>query len=258
MRIIQAVCAIEYIGRCHTYLDYATRLVMIKSDGSVLVMNDKGIKPLNYMMNVKSANRAVGVNGDELLIIEGRKETLVISMRDILSDNYLPFGDDDDDMKKTGTEDELQAYMAMHIGDYISGAKFLCREFETGKGKVDVCGLSDTGSIILVEMKRKAMKKDVYQVLRYADGIALMRGNLAEDNIRSIEVKGSRKRDVIGTMISTSALDDPMLVLAAGQFAKNVPDEAMEHNVTLIDVSEAKKMIEDEKVGGSGVLLPSN
>ena len=246
MRLLQTDCSIEYEGRCHTFLDYAVRLVMIKSDGSVLVLNDKGIKPLNYMMNVKRANKTVSDDGHETLVIEGRKECLIINMRSILQDVYLPFYDDADDMNKTGTEDELQAYVSEKLGDFIPGAVPLCREFDTGKGRVDICGLSDNGTLILVEMKRKAVRKDVYQVLRYADGIAALLETARNDNLHMIEVKGSRQTDKIGRMVEVDAFENVDLYLAASAFTKNTVEEAAEHGVGIIDVSGARRTIENE------------
>ena len=48
MRLIVARCEVSYTGRLSAYLPESTRLVMLKSDGSVLVHADAGgYKPLN-------------------------------------------------------------------------------------------------------------------------------------------------------------------------------------------------------------------
>ena len=50
MRLIVASCEVTYSGRLSAYLPESTRLVMLKSDGSVLVHADAGgYKPLNWM-----------------------------------------------------------------------------------------------------------------------------------------------------------------------------------------------------------------
>lgn len=249
MRLIQAECAIEYEGRCHTFLGYAVRLVMIKEDGSVLVMNDKGIKPLNYMMNVKSTNTVVSSTGAPILIVEGRKETLRIHLQNVLQDIYLPFAEDDD-MAKTGTEDELQAHMLQHLGYYVPGSYPICREFETGKGRVDVCGMGGDGRLVLVELKRKAVRKDVYQVLRYADGIDQIREAAVSQGVRELEIKSSMKgqTDKTGEMVGVEALEGVHLYLGASAFTKNTKEEAAEHGVGIIDVSEARRLIEENKM----------
>ena len=48
LRLIVARCDVTYTGRLSAYLPEATRLVMVKADGSVLVHADSGgYKPLN-------------------------------------------------------------------------------------------------------------------------------------------------------------------------------------------------------------------
>ena len=48
MRLVVARCAVRYTGRLNAALPESTRLLMLKSDGSVLVHADAGgYKPLN-------------------------------------------------------------------------------------------------------------------------------------------------------------------------------------------------------------------
>jgi RecB family endonuclease NucS len=48
MRLIVARCSVDYSGRLTAHLPEALRLLMVKSDGSVLVHADAGgYKPLN-------------------------------------------------------------------------------------------------------------------------------------------------------------------------------------------------------------------
>ena len=48
MRLLVARCEVTYTGRLDAFLPEAVRLLMIKSDGSVLVHDDAGgYKPLN-------------------------------------------------------------------------------------------------------------------------------------------------------------------------------------------------------------------
>ena len=48
MRLIVARCVVRYTGRLNAVLPESTRLLIVKSDGSVLVHADAGgFKPLN-------------------------------------------------------------------------------------------------------------------------------------------------------------------------------------------------------------------
>src|SRR6266545_2379971 len=50
MRLVIATCSVDYAGRLDTHLPPATRLLIVKADGSVLVHADGGgYKPLNWM-----------------------------------------------------------------------------------------------------------------------------------------------------------------------------------------------------------------
>ena len=50
MRTVIARCSVDYVGRLTAHLPSATRLLLIKSDGSVLIHSDAGAyKPLNWM-----------------------------------------------------------------------------------------------------------------------------------------------------------------------------------------------------------------
>ena len=50
MRVVIARCSVDYQGALEAHLPLATRLLMVKADGSVLVHSDGGsYKPLNWM-----------------------------------------------------------------------------------------------------------------------------------------------------------------------------------------------------------------
>jgi len=53
MRLVVARCAVVYTGRLTATLPDAVRLLVFKSDGSVLVHDDSGgYKPLNWIRRV--------------------------------------------------------------------------------------------------------------------------------------------------------------------------------------------------------------
>ncbi len=50
VRLVIAKCCVDYDGRLSAHLPLATRLLLVKADGSVLVHSDGGsYKPLNWM-----------------------------------------------------------------------------------------------------------------------------------------------------------------------------------------------------------------
>ena len=50
VRLVIARCSVDYAGRLSAHLPLATRLLVVKGDGSVLVHSDSlSYKPLNWM-----------------------------------------------------------------------------------------------------------------------------------------------------------------------------------------------------------------
>ena len=50
VRLVIAKCSVDYAGRLTAHLPMATRLIMLKADGSILIHSDGGsYKPLNWM-----------------------------------------------------------------------------------------------------------------------------------------------------------------------------------------------------------------
>lgn len=57
MRMVIARCSVDYVGRLTAHLPPATRLLMVKADGSVLVHSDTGgYKPLMWMSDLVTSN----------------------------------------------------------------------------------------------------------------------------------------------------------------------------------------------------------
>lgn len=241
MRIIQAECTLRYSGRCETFLEQANRLIVIKDDGSVMIHVDSGIKPLNYMKS-SSTIQFVEQDGGLSIYAANKKEELLIDIVEVYQDIYLPFPDSEREMVKTGTEDSLQEEIFERFEELVPGHVGVCREFETGKGPVDVLGMSLDGSeISLVEVKRHAHRKDVYQSLKYGDGIDNMVADSVAHGFSAIEAKQKGDHDESGTMIPIEALKNRKLFLASRKFARGTKDEAAEHDVGIIDMGENER-----------------
>src|SRR5512138_1105898 len=87
VRLIVARCEVRYSGRLTARLPMALRLLMIKSDGSVMVHADTGgFKPQNWM----TPPTALDFEGDPLERIVVRKvkgeDQLEIEIEEVLSD----------------------------------------------------------------------------------------------------------------------------------------------------------------------------
>lgn len=172
MRVVVADCSVVYTGRGDTKLGRAVRALVVKSDGSVSVHNDRGTKPLNYMG--KGCVQSVKVNADgvEVWCYDTRKESLQICMYQVFSDSsFLLESGADDVLERDGTELHLQVWLAEHPEVVGEGFTFSSREFATGAGPVDLFMMDEDGVPVAVEVKRTAMLGVVDQVSRYVEAL---------------------------------------------------------------------------------------
>ena len=88
MRIVVARCQVDYAGRLTAHLPMATRVLMIKADGSVLVHSDGGsYKPLNWMSPPCTLREGTTDEGVALWTVTSRTDdTLRILIEEVLSD----------------------------------------------------------------------------------------------------------------------------------------------------------------------------
>ena len=86
MRLIVARCEVRYTGRLTAVLPESTRLLIFKSDGSVLIHADAGgYKPLNWM----TPPTAIEDTGDRIVVRKRAgtsEDCLEIRMLEVLSD----------------------------------------------------------------------------------------------------------------------------------------------------------------------------
>ena len=113
-----ARCTVNYVGRLTAHLPEATRVIMTKADGSVLVHSDGGsYKPLNWMSppctTRVAASDEEGVA--EVWTVENKAgEQLVITVHEVVHDSEHDLGVDPG-LVKDGVEAHLQKLLATHV-----------------------------------------------------------------------------------------------------------------------------------------------
>src|SRR5690606_1679426 len=102
-RLVIARCSVDYAGRLNAHLPLATRLLLLKADGSVLVHSDSlSYKPLNWMsppctlavLDPDDDDRAQGVQEIWKVTHVKTADMLFISVHDILHDTSHELGTD--------------------------------------------------------------------------------------------------------------------------------------------------------------------
>jgi RecB family endonuclease NucS len=192
VRLLIARCEVRYSGRLDALLPEATRLIMIKADGSVLVHADVGgYKPLNWMTPPTVIEETPGA-----ITVRKRagssEDRLEIGLADVISDVTHELGapDDDPGLAKDGVELHLQELLAEAPQWCGEGLRLVRREWPTDIGPVDLMCRDDEQEWVAVEIKRVGGIDAVEQLSRYLERIRAdaefkgCRGVLAAQSIK--------------------------------------------------------------------------
>lgn len=177
VRLVIARCSVDYAGRLSAHLPLATRLLVLKSDGSVLVHSDSlSYKPLNWMsppctlavLDPEPEQAESGVI--ELWKVSQTKtaDLLLISIHEILHDSTHELGIDPG-LQKDGAEADLQRLLAEQIELLGEGFHLVRREYMTAIGPVDILATNAEGRSVAVEIKRRGDIDGVEQLTRYLE-----------------------------------------------------------------------------------------
>ncbi len=172
MRLIVARCEVRYSGRLTAVLPMALRLLMLKSDGSVMVHADTGgFKPQNWMTPPTVIEEEPG----RIVVRKhagSTEDRLDIEIEEVLSDVTHDMGEAAA-LEKDGVEKHLQEALADAPEWCGEGFRLVRREWPTDIGPVDLMCRDDEDGWIAVEIKRVGTIDAVEQLSRYLERIRL-------------------------------------------------------------------------------------
>ncbi|MBM9462927.1 endonuclease NucS [Aeromicrobium sp. YIM 150415] len=171
MRVVIARCQVDYAGRLTAHLPMATRVIMVKADGSVLVHSDGGsYKPLNWMSPPCTLREEVAEDGVTEWTVSAAKsdDTLRIRIEEVVHDTSHDLGVDPG-LRKDGVEKHLQELLAEHTTTLGEGMSLVRREYMTAIGPVDLLCRDAAGAAVAVEIKRRGEIDGVEQLTRYLE-----------------------------------------------------------------------------------------
>jgi RecB family endonuclease NucS len=180
VRLVIARCQVDYAGRLTAHLPMATRLILIKADGSVSIhADDRAYKPLNWMSPpcrftelaapAPDPARPAAAPLTALWEVHGRDgDTLQILIGEVLHDSSHDLGLDPG-LQKDGVEAHLQALLAEHPATLGTGWTLVRREHPTPIGPVDLLCRDAAGHYVAVEVKRRGEIDGVEQLTRYLE-----------------------------------------------------------------------------------------
>jgi endonuclease len=174
--LIVARCSVEYTGRLSTRLAEAVRLLMLKSDGTVMVWSDANgmggqkVKPLNWMTPPTVIEEA-----EDRIVVRKHKgdDRLEIALAEVLSDVTHAMDFDAARLEKDGVEADLQVALSEAPEWCGEGFRLVRREWPTDIGPVDLMCRDGDDGWIAVEIKRIGTIEAVEQLSRYLERIRL-------------------------------------------------------------------------------------
>lgn len=183
-RLIQVVgrCRVEYRGRAESTLDWGDRVVMLKPDGTLLIHNPAGLKPVNWQ---PPGCRFRAFLDQALVALEARRkrpaEVVQVMFDRVEMASSLPL-QDGATLALTGTEFDVRDALRAHPGLVEEGFVPWARERQSERGPMDLYGEDRQGRRVVVEVKRtRAGIAEATQLWRYVE---------QERRKRSVDVRG--------------------------------------------------------------------
>jgi RecB family endonuclease NucS len=170
--VIAGACKVHYVGRASSTLELGERILIIKTDGSLLVHRPIGYEPVNWqppgsVFHVRSGENLLEVHA----VRQKPRENVKVAFSSLFMVSVLSLQDSGDFLLYASEEDMHRAIL-LKPSLLEEGFKLISYEKKVEPGFVDVYGEDKNGKLVVVEVKRKtAGKEAVLQLSRYIDAI---------------------------------------------------------------------------------------
>ncbi|MFC7046937.1 endonuclease NucS [Halobacteriaceae archaeon GCM10025711] len=165
---VQADCEVTYEGRTSGVLGRGDRLLVAKPDGTFLVHQPTGHKPVNWMPGGGTVSARVS-EGDAVLLARRTNPNERVEVRVHEAYGLTRFdATDGATYEESGTEAEMHAYIEANPEVLEEGLRIVEHERETKYGFIDFFAVDDDGVPVVVEVKRiQATLNHFDQLQRY-------------------------------------------------------------------------------------------
>ncbi len=175
--VLACNCTVSYSGRAESFLADGDRIIIIKSDKTLLIHQPFGSTPINYMKE-GAVHKLLNENGKLIISSSNQslKEYITININRIHSLQVMELIDSEK-LQLVGSERDMSDMIynkpSLISPDFIP----LSREEHTKYGFIDVFGHDGNNNLLIVECKRYAADFNaVDQLLRYIKKIKQLRG----------------------------------------------------------------------------------
>lgn len=197
--VIVGNCQVFYAGRANSTLEPGERLLIIKSDGSLLVHRPVGYEPVNWqpaggVFHVQIKEKGLEVHG----IRPKPRESVRAVFSEVLMVSAFSLADSGEFLLHA-SEDDMHRAILLKPELLEEGFKPISWEKHVQPGFVDIYGEDKNGKLVIVEVKRKtATKENALQLAKYIEPIK----SKINREIRAILVAPSLGKDVQRVLIT--------------------------------------------------------
>ena len=191
--IVAGNCHVDYSGRANSTLENGERLLIIKSDGSLLVHRPIGYEPVNWqpsgaVFHVDATDNKLEVRG----VRQKPRESVKVTFDKVLMASAINLSDYGEFLLYASEEDMHRAIL-LKPQLFEEGFKPISWEKHVEPGFVDVYGQDKNGKLVIIEVKRRTATKDnVLQLAKYIEPIKAKTNR----EIRAVLVAPSLAKDV--------------------------------------------------------------
>jgi RecB family endonuclease NucS len=166
--VVAGNCHVQYAGRANSTLENGERLLIIKSDGSLLVHRPTGYEPVNWQPNgsvfhVETKDNKLEVRG----VRQKPRETVKVTFTDVLMASSMNLADSGEFLLHA-SENDMHRAILLNPELLEEGFKPISWEKKVEPGFVDIYGEDKDGKLLIVEVKRRtATKEAALQLAKY-------------------------------------------------------------------------------------------
>ncbi|RMF54322.1 DUF91 domain-containing protein [Candidatus Woesearchaeota archaeon] len=175
--VFSADCEIRYSGRAESFLPRGDRIIIIKSDKTLLIHQPHGNNPINYM---KSNTRHSLAEENGVLRLKSENPFLKEYLDAVLYKVHFFQAaklEDSQKLQLAGSEKDMSDMIYNNPELIEEGFKPLTREEHTKYGFIDVFGYDKNNNLVVVECKRYTGDlQAVTQLRRYVEKIKKAKG----------------------------------------------------------------------------------
>lgn len=187
--VIAGSCMVNYIGRANSTLELGERILIIKTDGSLLVHRPVGYEPVNWQPSGSTFHTQLKESYLEVHAVRQKpRENVKIKFTSVLFVSTLNLLDAGE-FVLNASEIDMHKAILMRPSLIEGGFKPISYEKKVEPGFMDVYGEDKNGKLVVVEVKRKtAGKEAALQLAKYIDALKVktnreLRGILAAPSL---------------------------------------------------------------------------